>query len=60
VTTYAVLGGRWWTPLDSDQPVDAVLAEAMRMSLCLRDEETHVYADKVCADQSVDKCRIVS
>lgn len=39
LTTHPVLGGRWRTPVDSDQPVHAVPAEAMRVSLCLRDEE---------------------
>ena len=39
MTTDPVLDGRWRTPADSNQPVQVVLAEAMGMSLCLRDEE---------------------
>jgi hypothetical protein len=39
VTTHPVLGGRWRTLVDSDQPVDAVPTEVTRVSLCLRDEE---------------------
>ena len=34
MTTHPVLDGRWRTPVDSDQPVHAVLTEAMRVSLC--------------------------
>jgi len=41
VTTHPVLGGRWWTPVDSDQQVDAASVEAMRVPLCLRDEEAN-------------------
>jgi hypothetical protein len=39
MTTRTVLHGHWRTVADNDQQVHVVLAEAMRMSLCLRDEE---------------------
>ena len=39
MTTHPVLDGRWRTPVDIDQQVHAVPAEAMRVSLCLRDEK---------------------
>lgn len=42
MTTAPVLDGRRRTPADSNQPVHVVLAEAIRMSLCLRDEEAQL------------------
>ena len=39
MTTASVFGGCWRIPADSDPPVHAVPAQAMRVSRCLRDEE---------------------
>ncbi len=41
MATDPVLNGRWRTPADSNQPVRAVMAQAIRMSLCPWDEEAN-------------------
>jgi hypothetical protein len=46
VTTHLVLDGRWCTPVDIGQQVQAALTAVARVSLCLRDEEARsVVAD---------------
>jgi len=39
LTTRVILPGRWRTLADSGQQVNGLLAEAVGVSLCLRDEE---------------------